>query len=461
MLKKCAILGLIVLSLGGIALAWAHYRMQTQQPQVSRQGPPKGSLRSPEYISKYGRWYELTPDEQTRLVLELDTDRRTKAPQQLAQEQQDRLHADIGHLAAGDIIPSEIVTYLYGPNWQQDIARYKEQTEQTQSIQAGAVICVSFGAGLFAMSCLATLGRLIVRAVKHAKTREPDTATSEPETPSVPLQGENLPLPAADNGQASPEAEISNLKSEISNPPEAGPKTRRRAQRPSVAVEPLPAETAWSEASTYPTRCDFDTPGTQLATDESSVAVETLQDQAEDLQRQIADFKTAAENIQQAALERAEPLSDTLKELTEQVSAIRDYAADQQDHMKKLQDGYDWGIIRTFCLRVIRCIDNIESRVTELAEAGEPVEHMEEVRDELLFALESSGVEQFEPELGSEYRGQEKFVEAIKQKQTSGRPDQAGKIAKVIRPGYRYVMDEENFKVVRTAQVMLFGCEHE
>ncbi|GAG37137.1 unnamed protein product, partial [marine sediment metagenome] len=29
--------------------------------------------------------------------------------------------------------------------------------------------------------------------------------------------------------------------------------------------------------------------------------------------------------------------------------------------------------------------------------------------------------------------------------------------AKVIKPGYQYVIDEDNVKVVRTAQVKLFG----
>ena len=202
-------------------------------------------------------------------------------------------------------------------------------------------------------------------------------------------------------------------------------------------------------------------PVTAAAETKSTEAVQILRDHAEDLQRQIAAFKTATENVQQATVEKAAPLNNTIKELTDQVSAIREYAASQQDQMRKLQDGYDWGIIRTFCLRVIRCIDNIEGRVLELTTAGESSDLLGEIHDELLFALESSGVEQFEPEFGSEYRGQEKYAEAIKEKDTSGRPDQTGTIAKVLRPGYRYVMDEENFKIVRTRQVMLFGCEDE
>jgi molecular chaperone GrpE (heat shock protein) len=182
-----------------------------------------------------------------------------------------------------------------------------------------------------------------------------------------------------------------------------------------------------------------------------------LTEQAEELQRQIAEFRQMAQNVQQASRGQAEPLGDTLKELAQQVSAIREYAACQQDRVEKLQDGYDWSIIRTFCLKVIRCIDNLESRLGKLDEGNDGTLQLEEVRDELLFALESSGVEQFRPDVGSDYRGNEKFAEAIKEKETAQDPGQAGLIAKVVRPGYRYITDEDSYKVVRTAQVKLFG----
>jgi molecular chaperone GrpE (heat shock protein) len=79
------------------------------------------------------------------------------------------------------------------------------------------------------------------------------------------------------------------------------------------------------------------------------------------------------------------------------------------------------------------------------------------VKDELVFALESSGIEQFRPESNSEYRGHEKFAEAVKDKQPCDAPEQAGKIANVIRPGYQYFINEENIKVVRPAQVRLYA----
>jgi molecular chaperone GrpE (heat shock protein) len=152
-----------------------------------------------------------------------------------------------------------------------------------------------------------------------------------------------------------------------------------------------------------------------------------------------------------------DPLNSTLTELNQQMAAIREYASDQQDRVKRLQEGYDWNIIRNFCLRVIRCIDNLDGRIAKQSDKEKDMTHLTEVRDELVFALESSGVEQFEPEIHSEYRGQERLAEAVREKQQCEDPELTGKIAEVVRPGYQYFIDEENAKVVRPAMVKLFA----
>ncbi|MHC4645331.1 MAG: nucleotide exchange factor GrpE [Planctomycetota bacterium] len=184
---------------------------------------------------------------------------------------------------------------------------------------------------------------------------------------------------------------------------------------------------------------------------------ESFKSQAADLERQMAEFRRMAQSVQQNGGEQSTPVENSLKDLAQQVSAIREYAANQQERVKKLQDGYDWNIIRNFCLRVIRCIDNLESRIDGLTGKNADTKHLEDVRDELVFALESTGVESFEPEVNSDYRGQEKHTEAIKERERCKDPKLTGKIAKVVRRGYQYCIDEENFKVVRPAQVKLFG----
>ena len=175
-----------------------------------------------------------------------------------------------------------------------------------------------------------------------------------------------------------------------------------------------------------------------------------------------AKTEDLAEQIAQVAQQTGENETDdavngTLQALSEQISAIRQYASNQQDRVEKLQSGYDWNIIRTFCLRVIRCIDNLENRIQRLNDDDAAAQQLHEVHDELIFALESSGVEQFELEPNSLFRGQERLAEAVKNKEPCPKPELKGCIAQVVKPGYQYVIDDENEKVVRTARVKLYG----
>ena len=81
---------------------------------------------------------------------------------------------------------------------------------------------------------------------------------------------------------------------------------------------------------------------------------------------------------------------------------------------------------------------------------------MEDIRDELVFALESSGIEQFEPDLEAPFKGLEKYAEAVRGRVETDNAELAGTIAKVVRPGYQYLISEDDVKIVRCAQVQLY-----
>jgi molecular chaperone GrpE (heat shock protein) len=503
MLQKCTILGLMLLLAGGAAFGWL-YR-QTQDEQRQTQGlTPASSLGSQEYLEKYGRWYQLSPEQQNQLVLEIDQERKSKTAEQLGQEQRARLRADLDKLASGQMNPGDIADFLYGRGWEDQVEQYKKHNEQTETAQTISVVGLAIGGVLFGGCMAIWLLGLVVRLVRAWRRRSSDAEVQE-----EPQAAELVDVEVhAAEPQEAPEAPM----------PEEQPKQRRKL----LARPEMPAETAseptaglqdlFSSPAAQPTGSSRLSPTGQTAGAETGVALlladepsqdggwspqqqwsqsnaadagaenksqeqrspprsprrpsdqergaakeANLKEQADDLQRQIAEFKQMAQSVQQATREQSAPLSSTLKELTQQVSAIREYAASQQDRVEKLQDGYDWGIIRTFCLRVIRCLDNLEGRLAELPKGDGAIQPLEEVRDELLFALESSGVEQYRPEINSEFHGQEKLAEALKEKQPTKKPEQAGKIAKVIRPGYRYVVDDENYRVVRTAQVKVYG----
>lgn len=190
-------------------------------------------------------------------------------------------------------------------------------------------------------------------------------------------------------------------------------------------------------------------------------------EQTELLKSQIEPLKdTIAETIHshgQAAPDRAtqanaaDAITKNLADLTEQVAAIREYAAKQQHRLAKLQDGYDWNIIKNFCLRVIRCIDNLDDRIGELMGNGGSVDHLLPVREELVFILESNGIERFGAKIDSDYRGQENRVQVLNEREETDDTELIGKIAQVVRPGYQCRVNEDYTKIVRPAQVRLYG----
>lgn len=166
---------------------------------------------------------------------------------------------------------------------------------------------------------------------------------------------------------------------------------------------------------------------------------------------------TSTGDIAAATLSKAEAIEKNVEEACRQIHAIREYASRQQDRMERLQDGYDWNIIGNFCIRIIRCVDNLDDRIAELTIAGQDTRHLQVLRDELLFAMESSGVERFEVAAGTDFRGQEHRLKAQGQREVTDNTELVGKVALVIRPGYQCYISEDSTKTVRPAEVRVYG----
>ncbi len=503
MLKKCAILGVAVLLVGGVALGWLIKETRGEAAETRRLRT-KYATPPEEYLNKYGRWHLLSPEEQTRLVLEMDKDRQSKPRQQLADEQQARLRVDIEKLAAGQVSSGEIADYLYGSGWEEQVRQYKKLQEQKEIAHTTSIVCISIGGTIVGACCAIWLAYGLVWLVRAIRARWQSRREEPTPTPSAAPELTEIPAGGSAEAPGPAPAEPANKPRTLSpvppsnNPSSSSPQhlhedgflprtlgTYTTTRRPTLLVtrkapedNPMailmsdePSSQEWSPDMQWSVSSVRDASEDIVQAPQFShpSAVSTLpreermpdmskglKQQADDLQKQLAEFKEVAQSVQQATREQSEPLSSTLKDLAQQVSAIRDYAASQQGRVEKLQDGYDWGIIRTFCLRVIRCLDNVEKRIEDLGQDDEATGHLEEIRDELIFALESSGVERFDPEVDSDYRGMEKLAEAVKEKQASSKPGHTGRIAKVLRPGYRYMISDDNYKVVRTAQVKLF-----
>ena len=425
-----------------------------------------------------------------------------KEKKQLLRQQMEKLNAEsakLDKLIAGEIDAHSFSKVVPGEDWQQELSRYKAQEETRLLVLNASIACASMGGAILSWCLLLWTARLIIKGssnltsfsanfIRHLRRargkQQTKTCTEEDEKVSERKQQpdkqqsqlEKYSEVLKNSGWQSFDGNYANRHSKVptqtgplaSNKPwlnqsakDAGKVAVLLADEKSVKFE-RPLKTTAEGVNVNKTQPKHPDRSVQKAalpdSHESSQNLEgSLRVYTENLEKQVAEFKQMAQAVKQTAIEHSEPLNNTLLELTQQVAAIREYASQQQERVEKLQDGYDWNIIKNFCLRIIRCIDNLEDRISQLSEQNSETTDLQQVRDELVFALESSGVEQFEPEINSDYRGREKDTEAVKDRQCSDDPTLTGKIAKVIKPGYQYVIDDENVKIVRTAQVKLFG----
>jgi len=437
MLKKSAILGLLLFLCGASVLVVVFTQRKKEQQEITFY-QSRYSSESDEYLKQYNKWLQLSDEERADFVWEINKPGNLKTESQLRLEQRERLKADLDKLAAGQTDVYPFANVLYGDNWQKELSKYKSQRELKEFVVTASIVCASTGGAIFTWCSLLWTARLLLRVLScrgrfitdivqkgfsifpgqsPAKKNEKNSEKAPKQHPPFANRYEKQELPTQPSKRKKQSKVLTN--SGWQNPPEASLKkvARNRISRL----------------------------GNKLSKVASSVSETKLED-PKMLEPHFAIHR-----------KMVTPLNNTLMELTREVAAIRKYASGQQDRVKKLQEGYDWNIIKNFCLRIIRCIDHLENRIKQLGQQDAETTHLKEVRDELLFALESSGVEQFEPEINSDYRELKKYAEAIKERQFCDSPEQIGRVAQVIRPGYQYFIDEANTRVVRTAQVKLYG----
>lgn len=177
--------------------------------------------------------------------------------------------------------------------------------------------------------------------------------------------------------------------------------------------------------------------------------------QGERVLAQGASLAQGTEAVHRGIQTQVASLAEHIRSVDAQLSALRDYTAKQQEQTRRLQDGYDWSITKNLCRRIIQCIDGMDRRLQEMPEETDGRADLTMFRDDLVFTLDGSGIEQFVPDVDTEYKGLEASVEVMG---TSPSSDVSliGKISEVVCPGYRYFVDGDTVRLVRSAQVKIF-----
>jgi len=408
-----------------------------------------------EYLQMYENWSNLPGDEKANNPWGHGEYGGSEIQERLQNGQVDRLLADLPVLEKGlTHYPDQLADVIYGLGWEQAIEEYKQERAAAEIVLIASTFLLA-GGGLFLVGGFIKL--LVLRVIKK---RSEDDEEGEQECEDSAFEDSNQESQTKTSlGGSSPLYDSSkNSESSV----EAGDLNEDSPEN--TETEPVTAVSEESGNKGYfETNKNSDSkPGETGAGEMNQLPMKPTGSKSAMAGKPQKDsyFGWAIDTDDSTDFETlmtTEPLTKELTELTEEVSAIRQYAAQQQDQMRKLQDGYDWMIIRRFCLRVIRCIDNIEDRMAHVEAQDQTVsECLEDIRDELVFALESSGIEQYKPDLNMSFKGLEKYAEAVRERAFTEDADLIGCIAEVTRPGYQYLVNDDNVKIVRCAQVKLY-----
>ena len=135
------------------------------------------------------------------------------------------------------------------------------------------------------------------------------------------------------------------------------------------------------------------------------------------------------------------------------MGGVRDYLAMKNDLTSRLQEGYDYKILKNFTKQIIRCIHQIDPKLADDSVAGKK---LLSTREDLIDMLDRYGIEQFLPEVGAPYSELRKIAEVVPQKEPTKDKDQVGTVAEIIRPGYSYQAHDEQRRIVMPAQVKIY-----
>ena len=414
----------------GWAAVIAHRTYQDYTINISRQIYKN---QAEEYLEMYDHWARLSAEEKLENPWGQDPYGGPDIQRKMRANQKERLQASLPELLSGMQIPSEAAEILFGEHWQATVEKYRRGLELREFVAlASTVLLISGGAVtlVFVIKLFFSLAQKSkVRSQQQVQVAASHALGKDRAHISQPDKQEAAPLVAAKESESTNDS----ARDESTDIEEPAPSIAQ-----SLGYFEMPHRQSQTEYTGGPGR------GTTI-TEAGRASLALLEETQTAVDPELESLMTP------------EPVAKELNELTEQMSAIREYAAEQQNQMRKLQDGYDWLLIKRFCLRIIRCVDNLEDRLETFELKNMDTSILEDIRDELLFALESSGVETFEPELNREYRGLEKYAEAVKERKANDNPERSGMIAEIVRPGYQYLISEDDVKIVRCAQVKLYA----
>ena len=349
---KSFIIGLVVLSIGG-GMFWWVVSERKDQEKLALEYKQKYGSETTEYIKLYDEWMQKPADERAVLPEGLNLN-ANKSHEQVLEEQQERLFADMDKLAAGEMTTYPFAEEFYGQDWRDKVEEYKKEKEQMEFMYNISIAIAASGGLVVGLIILFNFARMLVKGLSKIKRalfsrtkKEADDSDIEDKEDS--LEDENDAPVSEDKEEKKDEEHFKDISNVLVNSGwqyagsfgnEQKPRLRQRKRIP--AKNRVLNENENSE-------------NTKEDTGVNSVEeVENTKQKSMENEQKVTQDKAESETVIKNDIDVAKTkgnthhIDSTLKDLTQQVSAIREYAANQQNRLERLQDGYDWNIIKTF-----------------------------------------------------------------------------------------------------------------
>lgn len=145
-------------------------------------------------------------------------------------------------------------------------------------------------------------------------------------------------------------------------------------------------------------------------------------------------------------------LNQLLLGMKSELEAVKNIALEKEVKIQRYEEGYDQKNIKNFLGDLLRITDYANSN-------KETTDSMNEIYEDLELLLEDVGVEKINFNIGDSYDGNAKVVKIIDTLQTED-ITQDNTVAKIIKNGYFIQIADEQIKVIRPVEVVLYRYEN-
>ncbi len=154
-----------------------------------------------------------------------------------------------------------------------------------------------------------------------------------------------------------------------------------------------------------------------------------------------------------------------LKDLGEHIGAVRHLAEERATEVERFREGYNYSVTRSLARGVIKAVDMLSDFRHQLqlrhgaedsSVLSDAQTRLEATSAQLEMLLEANQIEAFWPETGASIEADSCSFEPVEVRSTTD-PSKWGLVAEVKYPGWILIRGETDSRVIREAQVSVYG----